>query len=113
MSGDAPVRPRDRHPAFYGSYDRHSAVEMHRALLRFLRGPVGAAHRRGAALVRNDIDAAVGWGALADRGVADGRGGSRMSRLAVGILPGPADEPLFGPAVVSDASDGQTAHLQG
>jgi len=35
--GDAPVRPRDRHPAFYGSYDWHSAVEMHWVLLRLLR----------------------------------------------------------------------------
>ena len=35
--GDAPDRPRDRHPAFYGSYDWHSAVEMHWVLLRLLR----------------------------------------------------------------------------
>ena len=35
--GDAPLRPRDRHPAFYGSYDWHSAVEMHWVLLRLLR----------------------------------------------------------------------------
>jgi DUF2891 family protein len=35
--GDAPVRPRDRHPAFYGSYDWHSSVEMHWVLLRLLR----------------------------------------------------------------------------
>jgi Protein of unknown function (DUF2891) len=35
--GDAPARPRDRHPAFYGSYDWHSAVEMHWVLLRLLR----------------------------------------------------------------------------
>jgi hypothetical protein len=35
--GDAPHRPRDRHPAFYGSYDWHSAVEMHWVLLRLLR----------------------------------------------------------------------------
>jgi Protein of unknown function (DUF2891) len=35
--GDAPLRPRDRHPAFYGSYDWHSAVEMHWVLARLLR----------------------------------------------------------------------------
>jgi len=35
--GDAPARPRDRHPAFYGSYDWHSSVEMHWVLLRLLR----------------------------------------------------------------------------
>ncbi len=35
--GDAPIRPRDRHPAFYGSYDWHSSVEMHWVLLRLLR----------------------------------------------------------------------------
>jgi Protein of unknown function (DUF2891) len=35
--GEAPRRPRDRHPAFYGSFDWHSAVEMHWVLLRLLR----------------------------------------------------------------------------
>jgi hypothetical protein len=35
--GDAPQRPRERHPAFYGSFDWHSAVEMHWVLLRLLR----------------------------------------------------------------------------
>jgi hypothetical protein len=35
--GDAPERPRDRHPAFYGSYDWHSAVHMHWTLVRVLR----------------------------------------------------------------------------
>lgn len=35
--GEAPARPRDRHPAFYGSFDWHSAVEMHWVLLRLLR----------------------------------------------------------------------------
>jgi hypothetical protein len=35
--GGAPHRPRDRHPAFYGSYDWHSSVEMHWVLLRLLR----------------------------------------------------------------------------
>jgi hypothetical protein len=35
--GDFPFRPRARTPAFYGSYDWHSCVEMHWALLRLLR----------------------------------------------------------------------------
>jgi hypothetical protein len=35
--GAAPARPRERHPAFYGSFDWHSAVEMHWVLLRLLR----------------------------------------------------------------------------
>ena len=35
--GGAPARPRDRHPAFYGSFDWHSAVEMHWVLVRLLR----------------------------------------------------------------------------
>jgi hypothetical protein len=36
-TGEAPARPRDRHPAFYGSFDWHSAVEMHWVLVRLLR----------------------------------------------------------------------------
>jgi hypothetical protein len=37
-TGAAPVaRPRERHPAFYGSYDWHSCVEMHWVLVRLLR----------------------------------------------------------------------------
>src|SRR3954453_1090010 len=35
--GGAPPRPRDGHQAFYGSFDWHSAVEMHWVLLRLLR----------------------------------------------------------------------------
>ena len=35
--GDFPFRPRARTPAFYGSYDWHSCVEMHWLLLRLLR----------------------------------------------------------------------------
>jgi len=35
--GAAPRTPRDWHPAFYGSFDWHSAVEMHWVLLRLLR----------------------------------------------------------------------------
>jgi hypothetical protein len=35
--GDVPLRPHDRHPAFYGCYDWHSAVLMHWVLVRLLR----------------------------------------------------------------------------
>ena len=35
--GDFPYRPRARTPAFYGSYDWHSSVEMHWLLVRLLR----------------------------------------------------------------------------
>ncbi|WP_375496854.1 DUF2891 domain-containing protein [uncultured Jatrophihabitans sp.] len=43
--------PREAHPAFYGCYDWHSAVEMHWALVRMLRvcpGAVPAAEVRAA-----------------------------------------------------------------
>jgi hypothetical protein len=37
-TGPEPIaRPRERHPAFYGSYDWHSCVEMHWVLVRLLR----------------------------------------------------------------------------
>jgi hypothetical protein len=35
--GDFPERPRALHPAFYGSFDWHSCVEMHWLLVRLLR----------------------------------------------------------------------------
>src|ERR1700729_104243 len=35
--GDFPYRPRALTPAFYGSFDWHSAVEMHWLLVRLLR----------------------------------------------------------------------------
>ena len=35
--GDFPHRPKDRYPAFYGSFDWHSCVEMHWTLARLLR----------------------------------------------------------------------------
>jgi hypothetical protein len=35
--GDFPYRPRARTPAFYGSFDWHSSVEMHWLLVRLLR----------------------------------------------------------------------------
>lgn len=35
--GDFPQRPREMHPAFYGSFDWHSCVQMHWLLVRLLR----------------------------------------------------------------------------
>jgi hypothetical protein len=35
--GDFPQRPRELHPAFYGSFDWHSCVQMHWLLMRLLR----------------------------------------------------------------------------
>lgn len=35
--GDFPRRPREVHPAFYGSFDWHSCVQMHWLLVRLLR----------------------------------------------------------------------------
>ena len=35
--GDFPQRPREMFPAFYGSFDWHSCVEMHWLLVRLLR----------------------------------------------------------------------------
>lgn len=40
--GDAPPRPRERTPVFWGSYDWHSSVEMHWVLVRLLRLVPGA-----------------------------------------------------------------------
>jgi hypothetical protein len=50
----APRRPADRHPAFAGSYDWHSAVEMHWVLVRLLRTHPDAVDR---AAVRAVLDA--------------------------------------------------------
>ena len=51
--GDFPYRPRARTPAFYGSFDWHSAVEMHWALVRLLRAVPDA-------VPAHEIRAAVG-----------------------------------------------------
>ena len=40
--GDCPQRPRDVFPAFYGSFDWHSCVQMHWLLARLLRTLPGA-----------------------------------------------------------------------
>ena len=58
--GDAPPRPRERTPVFWGSYDWHSSVEMHWVLVRLLRlvpdaFPAGEA--RAALDARFDVDA--------------------------------------------------------
>jgi len=37
VADEAPLAERERHPAFYGSYDWHSAVHMHWLLVRVLR----------------------------------------------------------------------------
>src|SRR4051812_50148182 len=37
VAEEAPLAERERHPAFYGSYDWHSAVHMHWLLVRVLR----------------------------------------------------------------------------
>ena len=36
-AGDFPQRPRELHPAFFGSFDWHSCVQMHWLLVRLLR----------------------------------------------------------------------------
>jgi Protein of unknown function (DUF2891) len=50
--GDFPFRPKARTPAFYGSFDWHSCVEMHWLLVRLLRtlGDVVPAHEIRATL---------------------------------------------------------------
>lgn len=60
MSGpDDQVTPRQAHPAFYGCFDWHSAVEMHWALVRLLR------------LVPSAIDEAAVRDVLGEHLVAD------------------------------------------
>jgi hypothetical protein len=47
VAEEAPLAERERHPAFYGSYDWHSAVHMHWLLVRVLRlYPTGDDARR-------------------------------------------------------------------
>jgi hypothetical protein len=52
VADEAPLAERERHPAFYGSYDWHSAVHMHWLLVRVLRlhPAVNGAARIGEAL---------------------------------------------------------------
>jgi hypothetical protein len=58
---DRPL-PREAHPAFYGSYDWHSCVEMHWMLVRLLRA---APHAVPEAAVRAGLDAHLTADALA------------------------------------------------
>ncbi|GAB3482611.1 DUF2891 domain-containing protein [Amycolatopsis cihanbeyliensis] len=59
---DRVPRPRDLHPAFFGSYDWHSCVEMHWLLLRLLRLVPDAVPREE---VRAALDEHLGPAALA------------------------------------------------
>jgi Protein of unknown function (DUF2891) len=52
--GDVPSRPSERTPAFYGSYDWHSCVEMHWLLVRLLRVA-------GDAVPEDQVRAALGF----------------------------------------------------
>jgi hypothetical protein len=60
--GDGPRRPREAHPAFYGSFDWHSCVEMHWVLVRLLRDDrQGIPHAR----IRSGLDGHLGAEPLA------------------------------------------------
>jgi hypothetical protein len=152
---DRPGRPRELHPAFYGSLDWHSCVEMHWVLVRLLRlapdrVPEAEAravldrHLSEAALAAeaafvadpdnrmferwyaDDADYPGGWepsGAdflspalveaeLMAQLLEPAEFAGWLDRFLRGIAAG---EPaaLFRPAVVSDDTDGQIAHLHG
>jgi hypothetical protein len=68
--GDAPVRPRDVFPAFYGSFDWHSCVEMHWLLVRLLRAAPDAVPQKEvrAALEENLTEANLAGEAATFRG---------------------------------------------
>lgn len=72
------LSPRANHPAFYGSYDWHSAVHMHWLLVRLLRlHPELAAAKEAAAV----LDAHLAPGPLAaERAYFDGPGGRTFER---------------------------------
>lgn len=59
--GDVFVRPRDRSPVFYGSYDWHSSVEMHWLLVRLLKA---APDRVESARIRGLLDSQFTEGKL-------------------------------------------------
>jgi hypothetical protein len=74
--GDVPQRPRDVFPAFYGSFDWHSCVEMHWLLVRLLRTLPGR-------LPEAEIRAALGDNLTEqnlDAEAATFRGGRRPAR---------------------------------
>ena len=125
--GQFPRRPRDRTPVFYGSFDWHSCVEMHWVLVRLLQACPDAVPAAG---VRSALDAQFtypgGWEPSGSDFLSPGLAEAElMARLLPAgefgawlgtFLPGlAAGEPgaLFTPAVVSDSSDGQIAHLHG
>lgn len=57
MAGpDDRPRPREVHPAFYGSFDWHSSVEMHWMLVRLLRTVPGAVAPATASAARAVLD---------------------------------------------------------
>jgi hypothetical protein len=72
------MSPRLHHPAFYGSYDWHSAVHMHWLIVRLLRlHPALAAAQEAAAV----LDAHLAPGPLAaERAYFDGPGGRTFER---------------------------------
>ncbi len=78
---DAPhgdLTPRKVHPAFYGSYDWHSAVHMHWLLVRVLRLHPGLPEANAIAAV---LDAHLSPAAIAtERAYFDGPGGRTFER---------------------------------
>jgi hypothetical protein len=76
--GDVPARPRELYPAFWGSFDWHSCVEMHWLMVRLMRvagDVVPAAEMRAA------LDAHLTAEALAAEAAGfDGPGGRTRSR---------------------------------
>jgi hypothetical protein len=72
------LRPRTVHPAFYGSYDWHSAVHMHWLLVRVLRLHPGLPRAGEAAAV---LDSHLAPAPLAvERAYFDGPGGRSFER---------------------------------
>ena len=77
-SRDDEWRPRELHPAFYGSYDWHSSVHMHWCLARVLRLYPGLPEAAAIAAV---LDAHLGPAQIArERAFFDGPGGASFER---------------------------------
>ena len=75
---DAEWRPRELHPAFYGSYDWHSSVHMHWCLARVLRSNPALPEAGDIASV---LDAHLGPAQIArERAFFDGPGGASFER---------------------------------
>ncbi len=78
ISLDAEWRPRELHPAFYGSYDWHSSVHMHWCLARVLRLHPALPEAGDIASV---LDAHLGPAQIArERAFFDGPGGASFER---------------------------------